>query len=273
MFRGLTHQLSERLGEPTLAPHIDPETIIRSFGGQVLPPNAPLPDSGKPENHVEFDTESPLRIDYHPLVRPRNLRSIADIVAARLGSIPPKTKQRAAQVEKMHLETREVLEAIDDLVSVLEQEHLQAIAVRWETLQARGRELRESFPSLQEKINNMMMVVNEAESRKAHCKTQLQSHHYAAGKLSMDRFRSEEEIAAADALVASDRAAMDEASKQALAAQQELGQAENVLRLAQAELRGVVLGMDKCVAELNGQAYHDPATGLSIDPRTYQDSW
>ena len=89
----------------------------------------------------------------------------------------------------------------------------------------------------------------------------------------MDRFRTEEEIAAADALVASDRAAMDEASKQALAAQQALGEAENVLRLAQAELQGIVIGMDKCVAELNGQAYHDPMLGLSVDTRAYQDNW
>jgi len=269
---GLTQTLARQMGEPGMAPRLDPRVVAESFG-QVLPAGEPLPDSGKPENHVEFDTESPLRIDHHPFVRPRNLRSLVNIATARLASIPPRTKERADQVARMHLETRETLEAIDNLVALLEQEHFAEVIERWEALQKRGRELRASFLSLQEKINNMMMQVNEAEARKAHCKTQLQSHHYAAGKLSTDRFRTEEEIAAADALVASDRAAMDEASQKALAAQQALGEAQNTLKLAHAELEGITIAMDRCVCELNGQSYHDPATGLSVDPRNYQDQW
>jgi len=273
--QGLTQRLARQLGERDdgLNMQIDPEAFIRNFGGQVLPPNAPLPDSGRPERHVELDIPSSLRLDDHPFVRPRNLRSLVNIATARLASIPPRTKERAKQVEKMHLETREVLEAIDDLVGVLEEEHFQAIAERWENLQKRGRELRESFLSLQGNVNAAMMVVNEAESRKAHCKTQLQSHHYAAGKLGMDRFRTEKEIADSEALVASDRVAMEQASEQALKAQQALGEAQNTLKLAHAELEGITIAMDRAVCELNGQAYHDPQTGLSVDPRTYQDEW
>jgi len=272
---GLTARLARQMGEKVsgLNMAIDPETFVRNFGGQVLRPNSPLPDSGKPENHAEFDVASPLRIDHHPFVRPRNLRTLVSIATARLGSIPPRTKERADQVARMHLETRETLEAIDNLVGVLEEEHFQAIVERWEKLQARGRELRESFLSLQEKINNAMMAVNAAEEHKSHCKVQLQSHHYAAGKLGMDRFRTEKEIAAADGLVASDRVAMEQASEQALKAQQALGEAENVLRLAQAELQGIVIAMDRAVCELNGTSYHDPQTGLSVDPRNYQDNW
>jgi len=273
--QSLTQKLARQLGERDdgLNMQIDPETFIRNFGGQVLPAGEPLPDSGKPERHVELDIPSSLRLDDHPFVRPRNLRTLVSIATARLASLPPTTKQRAQQVAKMHLDTRETLEAIDSLVALLEEEHFAATIERWENLQKRGRELRESFLSLQGNVNAAMMVVNEAEARKAHCKTQLQSHHYAAGKLSMDRFRTEKEIADSEALVASDRAAMDEASKQALAAQQALGEAQNTLKLAHAELEGITIAMDRCVCELNGKSYHDPTTGLSIDPRTYQDEW
>jgi chromosome segregation ATPase len=275
MDRGITQQIHEQLGGKSLAPVLDPGIVAASlgFGGQVFEVNQPLPETPLPLVHAEDDVKSSLHLDQSAIPKQRDLRSLLAIARARLESLTPRTKERAAQVAQMLAEIVEPFGAVDRLVGLLEQDHEYALAERWESLQERGRKLRERIQILQEAFYEAMRFVNEAEEKKGHAKTTLQSHHHAARKISIDRFASEQEIAKAEALVARDRKEMQEASDAALKAQRRLAEAQNALKLAQAELEGITIGMDRCTAELNGRPFHDPEFALTVDPKSYQDSW
>jgi hypothetical protein len=273
MFRGLTQQLHEQFGGDSLAPRLDPALVAASFGASVYAPNEPLPESGLVERHVEDDVHSGLHLDERKLPSRPTPRSLLSIARARLSSIEPKTKQRQQEIAQALVDMVGPLTALDNLVSSLEDERFEAIGERWASLQERGREVRKRLEPLQAAVYAAMRAWNAANDKKEHCKLELQTNHAAARKIRTDRFASQAAIDKAEELVAKDRVAKQEADDEKLQAERNLATAQNALALGRAELEGITIAMDRCAAEIAGKPFHDPETGLSVDPKQYQDAW
>jgi chromosome segregation ATPase len=266
VFKPLLQQISDSNNHSL---ELDPAVVASNFG-VAYPPNQPLPDSGLPERHVE-DDQLDVVTDQRKPPKQKQPASLLTLALTRLRSLQPQSPERARQVEQAIANITAPLKAVDDLVAVLEKEHHDAIATRWDELRVQGRKISEGMDALTGEVNRCMMRVNDSEAAKVRAKTRLQAHHESASKMS--RWASEEEIAAAEKLVAADRISMQEATDVALAAQKVLAEAQNKVAIAQAQILGIQREMDRCEAELKGQSYHDPELGLSKDPVFYRDSW
>ena len=271
MERPLTAKLNERFGGSPLSPAQEAELIARSFGA-AFPVAEPLPESEREIRHVEADIESALIIDgiKTPQEKPRP-QSLLTIVTSRLQSIKPRTQVRADEVRETLAALQEPLAAADELVTVLQMEHFEALEERMQRLQERGRAVRDRLEDeLRNAVNKAMMAKNESETAKVRCKARLESHQDERRAIRRDRFATAEQRDDADRNVENGARALMAAKEMDLRREQELAAAQNAVRLAQSELRGCEIGLDQCQAEIQGTQYHDPETGLSVQP---QESW
>jgi hypothetical protein len=271
MERPLTSRLNERFGGSPLSTEFDPATIAANFGVSY-PAAKSLPESELAIRHVEDDVESSLLLDVKktPQQKPQP-QSLLKIVTSRLQSIKPRTQARADQVREMVAELQEPLAAADELVTVLEMERFEELETRFQELQELGRELRERIGGeLQGEVYTAMQDLNASEAVKVKCVTRLETLQAEKRVLHRDRFASDKDLKAADAKVKMAADAVIKARDAALEGQRAFAIAENNLKLAQSEVRGIGIAMDRCQAEIAGAAYHDPTLGLSVQP---QESW
>jgi len=270
MFKGVTQQLSERLGEPGLAPHLDPRVVADSFG-QILHPNQPLPESPVFQGHAELDEPDGLRIDASKPVRP-SPKSLQEIVTSRLFSIVPMTEERKREIIALISSVTPALQKCDEMVATLEREFADGADDRWEKLRQQGRKiLDETLPSIQAELAGAMADVNTAEAKKAELKSKTQSLYFARQKMS--RFSSTAELDRADERLLKARTELQAATDEALEAQRALAAAEGKMESARADLQNTKTQMQVVEALLKGQPFFDPTTGLSVDPQSYRDLW
>jgi hypothetical protein len=252
---------------------VDPALLAASFG-VIYPPGSPLPNSGLTENHVEDDQPSAVPIDERKLNSKESKpapRSLLEIAKARLRSIEPRSPERKAQVWKMLGTIVEPLRAVDEMVATLEREHFAFFEKRWEECLEQGRSLVDSLPALHKDLAAAQQYVREADQQKANAIGVLQSCVQSERKIS--RWASESEIADAGRKTAKAREAMQVATDRALLRMQQLGDAEAKLKTVQANLEILKTDMARLECSLKGVPFHDPATGLSVDPTAYKESW
>jgi len=270
MFKPLTAQLNEQFGGSPLSPALDPVKIARSFG-VAYEVNESLPESPTAIRHLEDEQESSLLLDTKK--RPTQLaepKSMFVIAIARLRSVKPRTREREQQVAQLIADSQETLVAIDEMVAVLNAERTDAIEARLEELRTRGRELRKRVNwDLPGDVLTAEQIVNVAEQQKVSAQSKLQSHIDRRRALRLDRYSSNEQLVAADEKVASAVRKLNAAKESRLQAEKKKNEATNALAIATSELRGIEISMDQHLAELKGQPYHDPSTGLSVDPLAY----
>jgi chromosome segregation ATPase len=240
----------------------------RAFGGIAYPVGQSLPESATPIIHVEDDQESRLIIDdiAGPSERPA-LRSLVEIVGARLHSIPAQTRERSQQVEQLLVDAREYLEAADEMYSVLEAERVEALRQTWDKLQTEGRALRKRINNdCQIVVNDAMRDWREAEAKKGRAKAQLAVAFQSRRAIKLDRYSTVEQKKAAETKYQSAVQAMETATVEHIDAERALTQSENEQTLAQSKLSNLEIAMDRLTAQIQGEKFHDPQTGLSIDP-------
>jgi chromosome segregation ATPase len=248
----------------------------RFFGGSpnlgvAYPIAEPLPESATPIEHAENEQESRLIIDdiNPPKERPA-LRSLVEIVGARLQSIKPKSKQRARQVAQMIADLQEPLESADEMYATLEAERVEDLQKTWDELQNQGRELKRRINNeLQAAVNSSMMVWNAAEEKRGRAKARLQQAFESRRAVKLDRYSTQEQNKAAEAKYASALQAFEASKSEHVDAERAMAQAENEKTIAQSRLSNVEIAMDRVVAEIQGVKFHDPQTGLSVDPTSY----
>lgn len=252
---------------------IEPALLAASFGA-IYPPGSPLPNSGLPENHVEDDEASAVAIDElklhntEPKPAPRTLLQIAN---ARLQSLEPRTPARKAEVLKMLGSMIAPLRAVDEMVATLEREHFAFFEVRWEECLQQGRELVDSLPALQRALAEAQQAVREADQQKGNAIGVLRSAVQNARKIS--RWATEAEIADAKRKESKAREAMQVATDRALLRMRKLGDAEAKLKTVHANLDILKKDMARLECSLKGVPFHDPETGLSVDPKSYLENW
>jgi hypothetical protein len=267
LFKSLSQTLHEQFGGSPLTPTLDPVKVARNFG-VALEVGESLHESSQPIRHLEDEQQSALLLDNNktPTAKPEP-KSLFVIATTRLRSIEPRTKERAQQVAQLIADSQETLNAIDEMVATLEQERVEATQQRLDELRTRGREQRHRVNNeLRGKVNTSLMNWNEAERNKVQASTRLQSRIDIRRALRLDRYSSDEQLAAADEKVASAVRKLNAAKAVHLEAEKKKADAENNLALGQSALRAIEIAMDQCLAELKGQTYHDPTTGLSLEP-------
>lgn len=269
MLRSLTQKLSERLGESN--PHsgaLDPDLLARNFG-VVATVGEPPPEAESPLIHAE-DDDSYIKFDQRA-AKPEPPRSLESLAVERLRSLKPRTPERRAQVMKVIGASTAVLKAIDLLVEEMEQERFAAIDARWEEIRKQGRILLDSMPKLQKELAVCMNRVNASASAKSDRRADLETWFEERKHLS--RFATEAEIRAANLKVAQAKDAARNAADDALTDQQELAAAEAALATCKANLQTHQTELSRLEAELTGQNYFDPETGLSSSPVYYRNRW
>jgi hypothetical protein len=268
MEKPLTAKLSDRFGGSPLSTAQESQLIAQSLG-VVIPVNESLPESALEIRHVESDLPSELILDHKKTQAPKPApQSLLSLVTERLHSIKPRTQERADHVREMLAELQEPLAAADELLTVLEMERFEALDERFQQLQERGRELRERIGGeLQAKLYTAMQDLNNSESVKVKCLTRLETFQTEKRTLSRDRFASDKDLKAADEKVKVAAQALIKAKDAALEGQRAFATAENNLKLAHSELRGIEIALDQITAEISGAQYHDPETGLSVSPQ------
>jgi hypothetical protein len=122
---------------------------------------------------------------------------------------------------------------------------------------------------VQAAVNTALSTWGDAEVKKVRAAQKLKAAKDSRRSVHNDRYSTEQEYAAADEKVTKAARALNTAKEEHLEAESAKATAENALALGRSELRGIEIGMDQCVAEPNGTVYHDPQTGLAIDPTAY----
>lgn len=271
MIRPLIERLSR--GAQSQMGEVDPAVVAASFGA-IYPPGSPLPNSGLPENHVEDDEPSAIPVDERKLYNnepkpaPRTLLQIAN---ARLQSLEPRTAARKAEVLKMLGTITGTLRAVDQLVATLEKEHFAFFEERWAECLEQGRTLVDSLPALQRDQAAAQQYVREADGQKDAAIGALQSCVQSERKIS--RWATEAEIADAGRKTAKAREQMQTATDRALSRMQELAEVETKLRRVHDNLETLKKDMARLECSLKGVPFHDPETGLSVDPKAYLENW
>ena len=271
MFKPLTENLARSRGmasqDSNLA--LEPEILARSFGA-VSPVNEPLPETGSPLVHAEDDFDLPIdaRAAKRAAERPPT-PSLLSIINARLLSIKPQSARRQKEISQWLGLVLEAIPPLDILFATMEAEHFAAIESRWETIRAAGRELADSLPDLESKVGAAQNFANQSQERKGHRKGDLEQVFEERRRIS--KWATAAEIKAADERLSRARNAMTAATDKALADQQILAAAESKLANAREGLRLHSLELKRLAAEIRGEPYFDPSTGLSTDPRTFQD--
>lgn len=271
MFKPLRQQLHEQYGGSPLTPTLHPATVARNFG-VVVDVNEPLHESATALRHAEDEQESALLLDTRKTPTEKAApQSLFAIATARLRAIPARTKERSQEVAQLIALLQEPLMAADEMVSILEQERADAIELRMEDLRTRGRnQKRHVNQVLRAAVNTSLMNWNEAEKIKVHASTKLQSRIDERRALRLDRYSTNEQLAAANEKVYSAVQKLNAAKESHLKAERAKADAENALTTGHAQLRAIEIAMDQCLAELKGTAYHDPNTGLSTQPVAMQ---
>jgi len=271
MFKAQTQQLAERFGGSPMSPKLDPNLVARNFG-VAYEVGESLPESPVPIRHVEDEQqESGLLLDKLTPIRPKaEPIPLAVIATRRLNSIKPRTREMAKQVAQAIADCHQFLGTIDELVGVLAMQRVEAIEARLEQLRTRGREQRHRVNNeLQGAVYTAMQIVNSAEQQKVMAQSKLDSRISRLRSLKMDRYSTDKQLADADEKVKSAVRKLNEAREIRLAAEKRKAEADNALAIGQSGLVAIEISMDQCAAELAGQPYHDPSTGLSIDPLAY----
>jgi hypothetical protein len=273
MFKAVTQSISERLGEQQPGMKLDPAVVASSFG-VAYEPHKPLPNTGRLENHVEFDDASLVLPDLAEAGRQKVVTPVLTLAMNRLNSLKPRSEEREQQVAQMLLDIVEPLTQLDMLVAILESEHRAAWEARWEADRVKGRALIDvTLPELHGAVNAAQMRVNEAAERKGHAQTALRALHLEHSRISSNRFATQQEIDSAAKKLAKARGEMEAASDAALEAVRAMAMPESKLATARENLELLKQDMDKCVAELKGEPYFSLELGLSTRPTLYRDSW
>ena len=191
-------------------------------------------------------------------------------MTARLHSIPAQTRERSQQVEQLLVDAREYLEAADEMYATLESERVEALQTTWNELQNQGRQLRKRINNdCQIVVNDAMRDWRAAEEKKGRAKAQLAVAFQSRRAIKLDRYSTVEQKKAAETKYQSAVQAMETAISEHIEAEQGLALAENAQTLAQSKLSNLEIAMDRITAEIQGEKFHDPQTGLSIDPSAY----
>ena len=265
MFRSIMQRMD---GNRRSGMELDPALVARNFGA-VADVAEPFPETDVPLVHAE-DDDTNIHLDQRA-VKPQPPRSLQSLAVERLRSLKPRSPERKQQVAEALAAMLEPIKAIDDLVATLEQEHFEAIDARWETIRKQGRVLQDGIPGLQRELAAAMNHVNECEREKGKCKTVVEEAFYSRKKIS--RFSTQKEISAADQKLESARNAMALATQDTLEAHQAMAVVEGKVATVKTNLATITTEMSRLEAELRGEAYHDPATGLSTSPVFYRDKW
>ncbi|MGB8801872.1 MAG: hypothetical protein WCC97_14400 [Candidatus Acidiferrales bacterium] len=266
MFKAFSQQLHEQQGGSPLTPTLNPQTVARNFGVAYEVAES-LPESEGAIRHAEDERESGLLLDTKktPATKPA-LQPLLAIAIGRLRTINPRTPERAHLVAQLIADSQETLAAIDEMVATLDRERVEALETRLEELRTLGRAQRKHLDTLQSNVYTAMLVWNGAEEQKVKADSRLQIAIEHRRALRLDRFSSDEQLGAADEKVTSAVRKLNAAKDVHLRAERQKAEAENALALGQSELRAIGIAMDRCLAELKGQIYHDPETGLSVEP-------
>ena len=249
---------------------LDPALVAASFG-VAYEPDKPLPQADVPSIHVEDEPASKVLLDNRKLPKPKDAPpTLFDIAVARLRSLKPRTADMRQQVAAAIADCG-VLAAIDELVAALEREHFAAIEARHEELRKQGRALLETLPAIQGELNQAMMSVNQSATLKGRAVSGVREAHEECRTIS--KWASRKEIIAATEKLSSAKERMNEASEAALADMRAMAAVESKLATAKANLEILETEMDRLEASASGKDFHDPTTGLSVDPVLYRDSW
>lgn len=271
MFKAFSQQLHEQHGGSPLTPTLNPQTVARNFG-VALEVGESLPESARPIRHVEDETESALL--YDPKQTPTDVpdsRSLFELATARLQILKPRTAERAAEVQQLLADLQPHLLALDEMVGILEAERREAIEIRLEELRTQGRKLRHRINvELTGAAMTAMVHCNSSQEAKAKAEARLMNQVEKRRRLRLDRFSSNDQLVAAEEKVTSAARALMVAKEAWLKDLQAMGEADNAVALAQSELQGIRTAMDRCLAEIKGLRYNDPATGLSVTPIAVQ---
>jgi hypothetical protein len=239
---------------------ISPELLARNFGA-VLPVAEPLPEIDDIQrDDLPIDSRAPRRAP---------APSLLEIATARLTSIKPTSPKRQREVLEWLGRILEPLQAFDEFIATLEEEHFTAIDARWEVIRKAGRALVDSLPSIQAELASAQHYVNQSAEAKVHARADLESAHEERQRISA--WATTKEIAAVDAKLLKAREAMKAAAQKAFSDLQTLAAAEGKMATARENLRRHALELKRLAAEVKGEAYFDPDLGLSTDPMVFAD--
>lgn len=245
---------------------LDPDVVARSFGA-VMPVNEPFPEVAAPFDDAGSEI---LLDDRAPRLEPKP--SILELAMRRLQSLKPHTESRKEQVANAILALAVPLEALDQLISETEQEHFEAIDARREECRKRGRELvDEVIPKLDREVYKWRQESQKSGEKKAERGADAQQCFFERAKIS--QWASAKEVGAADKRLENAKSASAAAAELALADMRELAVAESKLESAKGTLQLLHKELHRCAAELRGDVYHDPETGLSRNPLAHREKW
>jgi hypothetical protein len=268
MFKAPIQELAERFGGSPMSPQLNPATVAKSFG-KAYAPEESLPESPVPIRHVEDEEEfSGLLLDkLKPMTPKAEPTPLVVLATRRLNSIKPRTKEMAKLVAQSIADVQEPLARVDEIFGILAMERVEAIETRLEELRDRGRKLRKHvLHDLQGAVHTALQAVNAAEQEKGSAQLKLDSCITRLRQLRLDRYSTNEQLVAADERLKSAVRALNKAKDVRLQAERQKAEADNALAIGQAERVAIEIAMDQCTTELAGLPYHDPATGLSVDP-------
>jgi hypothetical protein len=269
MYKSLIEKLSEQHEHRLQSLELDPDLVARSLGfGSVSPVAEPLPETDIPQVHAEDDFDLPVDARAKRLPPKPSILTLATI---RLQSVKCQSPEREAQVLEMLGSVLPSLQALDELVLILEEEHFQAIDKKWEVIRKQGRELHDSIPQLEAEWGQALNYSNISQEKKQKTKQLAEQKFEQHKKLST--WATKTEIKLADHALLEAQLAAREAGEQAFTDKQTLAVAESALVSARENLRLFRNEMRRLEAELRGEPYFDPTLGLSKDPKQYRDKW
>jgi hypothetical protein len=269
VFKSLIEKLSEAHERRSQSLELDPDLVARSLGfGSVVQVAEPLPETDAIIRHAEEDFDLP--IDTRAKRLPPKA-SILAIASARLQSIKPQTSERQQQVLEMFGSVLEPLQALDEFLAILEEEHFQAIDKKWETIRQQGRTLHDSIPQLEAAWGEALNFSNISQEAKQ--KTRQAAEQAFEERKRISTWASSPEVAAAEQKLVRAQNAAKVAGETAFTDKQTLAAAESKLVSARENLRLFKQEMRRLEAELRQEPYFDPALGLSKDPKQYRDKW
>jgi hypothetical protein len=264
----LIQQLADR---HTSSLELDPAAVAASFG-IVFPVNEPLPTTPFPIPHAEDDRRSEVLLDTLSPPRPAPAAPILEIVMRRLRSLTPRTEERKEHVANAIAALTVPLQALDQLIEEIEEDHFTAISTRWERCRKRGRELiDEIIPKLGKEVYQWQQASQKSYEAKRH--RAADAEEYSVQRRKISDWASQREILDADKRLRDAAAASVEAAALALEDMRSLAVVESALANAQATLATLKTELHRLQAELKGTPYFDPELGLSRDPMAHRAQW
>jgi len=243
--------------------------------GASYAPGQSLPESPITIRHVEEDPviDSGLQFDQRKNeqgIGHAQPQSIFAIASARLQSIKARTPARAKEVAQLITDSQQCLIALDEMFHVLQAERIEFLDKRLEELRGKARTQRRFIiKELQPAVYASLNIINDAERDKMRAELEVSSCQIARRNRRLDRYSTDEQLIAADEAVEAAARVFTAAREKRLEAEKQKAEADNALALGQSLFVALENAMDQCSAELNGVNYHDPATGLSVDPQAH----